>query len=166
MVISYALMENENEGNSGVLVSMEELPYYMEMSKSLLPDFLKRFVEFKQSDRIMCDYHIFTGTAYKDIPKRDYELGPYLKSIETNEETFNFDLLNIVKWNQANFLAILDRRLSSHFVYQLVFGRSRVRYNPIKDIVFLKDLRSVELPALDTEFFYNKMLEESTLTRY
>lgn len=52
MVMAYALMENDKEGFLGKITAMEEMQEYLDMSIELLPDFLKKYVEYQLSPRV------------------------------------------------------------------------------------------------------------------
>ena len=146
LVIYQALKENEAGGFKGRLVSMEENKDYYEAALRSLPKGVN--VEIVLSPTVEDTYDFFRGVRYKDVPKRDYDLvfvdGPdKMMHPKSHPLTFCMDVLSLV--GDHPLTAIIDKRLSTCFVYSLLF--KSFRYDFLREIGMLgpvtkKDLRS------------------------
>jgi len=170
-MMSYALMENGREGYAGRITAMEELEFYYNMSLELLPEYLHPYVEFKLSPRIEDYYSMFRGVRYRDLPDRPYDFvfvdGPDLHAPSDDALTFDLDYINIVKNSETPVYGIVDYRLSTSYVFQVVFGLEKVRFSAIRELGFIgpcsrEDLTQLELEPLTTTFLRDANLFGNT----
>ena len=79
-------------------------------------------------------YGYFRGVGYESVPDRDYDFvfidGPGTSAPSDGHKSFNFDFLNVVKSSNKTVSGIIDKRLTTVFVMQKVFGKAKVKYNP------------------------------------
>ena len=95
LIMATALMELEAEGQTiGRITSMDSHQEYLEMSKDLLPEPLKKYVDFSCSAVKEDSFSIFRGVRYENIPNREYDFvfvdGPDYKSPSDGMLTFDF----------------------------------------------------------------------------
>ena len=143
VVMAYALIENEKDGYKGRITSMESINEYLIMAKNLLPNHMKKYVEFVLSPVIEDKYSFFRGMRYEKIPAdRDYDFvyvdGPSYHCPVDGSVTFDYDFLHVLKKSKANVSAIIDKRVSSCYVFQKVLGKEKVKYNAITHLGFVK----------------------------
>jgi hypothetical protein len=164
LILSYALMENEQEGFRGRITAMEELESYRQMAEVLLPDYLHPYVEFIQSPRVEESYSLFRGVRYRDVPDRAFDFifvdGPDLRSPSDGTLTFDFDYLHIVRNSEIPVYGIVDYRLSTSYVLQIVFGTEKVKFSALQELAFVGpctkyDLIPIELEPLTEVFLRN-----------
>jgi len=139
VIIAYALLENEREGYLGRVTSMESKELYFKSTKNLIPDRLTKYVDLVLSPIIEDHFSIFRGVRYKQIPAdRPYDFiyvdGPEYVAPSDNTISFNFDYLYIVMNSHIPVRAIIDKRVSTCYVMQKIFGTHKVRYNSFLSI--------------------------------
>ncbi|MDD5450332.1 MAG: hypothetical protein PHT49_00305 [Desulfovibrionales bacterium] len=141
IVIAYALIENEKEGFRGSITSMESVEEYYNMAKILLPKFMMPYVDIIFSPVIEDYYSLFRGVRYKNIPNKKYDFvyvdGPSYIAPSDGTIAFDYDYLYIVKNSKTPVSAIIDKRVSTCYVLQKVFGTEKVRYNALKHLGFV-----------------------------
>ena len=142
LVMASALREIEEEGGSvGRITSMDSHDEYLKMSEGLLPDQLKKYVDFRLSDVEDDTFSIFTGVRYKEIPRRDYDFvfvdGPDYRSPKNGMLTCDFDFIHVLKKSERPVSAMIDKRVSTCFVLQQLLGEKRVRYDPVAHLGFV-----------------------------
>ena len=171
LVMSYALLENEKEGFPGRITAMEELETYYKMAVELLPEYLHSYVEFILSPRIEDYYSLFRGVRYRDVPDRPYDFvfvdGPNLFAPSDESLTFDFDYIHVVRNSEKPVYGIVDDRLSTSHVFQVVFGMDKVKFSAIHELAFVgpctkDDLTPLELAHLATVFLKNAKLFGNT----
>ncbi len=154
IVMAHALMENElKTGKTGTIKSMEENPgEYLEKARSIVPENLKKYLEIVQSPKVEDNIYYFTGVRYNEVPKMDYDFvfidGPTTKSIHDGRELFDFDFIRLVLNSNKPISALVDNRRSSCLVYRQLFGRKKVKFNPISNIGRIKDCSKKNLRKL------------------
>ena len=99
-------------------------------------------------------YSIFRGVRYEKIPEgRSYDFifvdGPSYESKIDSTMTFNFDLIHIVRNSKTNLYAIVDKRISSCFVYHKIFGLDKLRYNAISHLCLVGPVNKYDLLDFD-----------------
>ena len=166
VVMAYALKENHKDNPNaaiGRITSMEELPKWYDLAKSLVPDEFKDIIDIRLSDTITDYYSLFRGIRYKDTPNRDYDFvfvdGPDYKARD-GMQTFNFDLLHVIQKSDKKLTALVDKRVSSCFVYQKCLGTNIVSYDAIQHIGFVKPCNKHDLldfPVIPSEAFTASM---------
>jgi len=134
LVLAFAAYENSTKKNILTHVtSMEEIPFYHEQSVRFLPEFLKPYVDILLSPRIEDAYCIYRGVRYRDTPNKRYEFafidGPNTRSLADDSETFDFDLVHVIKQADYPVYALIDMRLTTCYVLQKILGRDLVRYD-------------------------------------
>lgn len=155
VLIAFALKENYDENKiRGRVTSMESYQKYFDMQKHIFPTQLLEYTEFILSDTVEDYYSIFRGIRYENIPKeRNYDFifvdGPNYESKIDKTMTFNFDLIHVVRNSKTNLFAIVDKRISSCFVYQKIFGLNKVRYNAISHLCSVGPLNKYDLLDFD-----------------
>jgi len=155
LVISYALMENEREGHPGRITAMEELSAYHEMAMKLHPECLRPYVEFILSPRVEDHYSLFRGVRYRDVPERPYDFvfvdGPDLYAPSDGAMTFDFDYIHVVRNSEKPVYGIVDYRLSTCYVFQVIFGLDKARFSAIHELGFVGPCDKHDLAQLDLE---------------
>lgn len=156
LVLATALMELEEQGHApGRITSMESHWEYLQMSKDLLPDHLTQYVDFCFSGVQDMVFSIFRGVRYSDIPKRPYDFcfvdGPDYKSATDGAVTFDADFIGILATSSSSVAAIIDKRVSTVFVLQQLLGTSRVKYNAVTNLGFVKPSSASDLITIDSE---------------
>jgi predicted O-methyltransferase YrrM len=152
VVIAHALMENAEEDRiSGRVTSMEEIESWFEMAAGLLPDSLREYVDLVLSPTIEDGYVVFRGVRYRDVPDRRYEFvftdGPTTAAPSDGTRCANFDYLHIVRRADHPVFGIIDKRLSTCYVLQKVFG-DNFRYDPYRELGYVgpctrNDMRTI-----------------------
>tara|TARA_B100001248_G_scaffold262164_1_gene256487 strand:+ start:2208 stop:3002 length:795 start_codon:yes stop_codon:yes gene_type:complete len=150
IVMAFALSENEKEGFKGRITSMESVKKYLNIAKRLLPVHYKKYVNFVLSSVIEDKYSIFRGMRYKNIPMdRDYDFvyvdGPSYFCPVDGSVTFDYDLIHIIKNSDSDVSAIIDKRVSSCYVFQKLLGTKIVKYNAITHLGFVKSCNRYDL---------------------
>ena len=155
VLIAFALNENYDDYKiKGRVTSMESHEKYFNMQKNIFPTYLLEYTEFILSDTVEDYYSIFRGVRYDNIPKgRSYDFifvdGPSYKSKIDQTMTFNFDLIHVVRNSKKGLYAIVDKRISSCFVYQKIFGLNKVKYNAVSHLCFIGPINKDDLMAFD-----------------
>ncbi len=150
IIMAYAMMENEREGNSrGRITSMEESEKWHRLAQELLPEELKPYVEIVLSSPEE-DYHaFFRGTRYAHIPDRQYEFvfidGPYSRSPKDGTPTFDFDFIRVVARSKGSVCGIIDMRHSTCYVLQEVFGPKKFKYDYVRNLGFIGPVRKEDI---------------------
>jgi len=167
MVMAYALMENEKEGFPGKITAMEEMQEYLDMSIELLPDFLKKYVEYHLSPRVDETYEIYRGVRYRDVPQADYDFifvdGPHHRSLLDDAFCFDFDFIHILRNSKVPISGLVYYRLSSSYVLQTLLGTEKVEFNMLKELAIIKPVVASDLKKLTLESNTKDMLSSSSL---
>lgn len=155
IIIAYALMENEKEGFPGRISAMEELEDYLNYSIELLPEYLKKYVQYVKSPRVDSFYEIYRGVRYRDVPKVAFDFvfvdGPHHHSPTDDHFCFDFDFLEVVRNSDSPVSGIVDCRLSSSYVLQKLLGEEKVRFDYVKELAFIKPVTKNDLKSLSLE---------------
>ena len=144
LIIAHALMENEIETQKkgGRVTSMEENEGWLEMSRKFLPQKYAKWVDFRLSETIEDQYSIFRGVRYKDVPDRAYDFvfvdGPKYVSPVDSHATFNFDYLKVLRNSDKPVGCLIDKRLSTVFVFQQLPGINKVKYSIVNGLGYVK----------------------------
>jgi len=154
VIMAYALIENEKEGHKGRITSMESINEYLVMARNLLPKHMNKYVEFILSPVVEDTYSLFRGMRYENIPMdRNYNFvyvdGPSYHCPKDGSVTFDYDFLYVLKNSKHKLSAIIDKRVSSCYVFQKVLGKHKVRYNAITHIGFVKPCNRSDLLDFD-----------------
>lgn len=152
IVMAYTLMENEQEGSrSGRITSMEDVEFWFQKAKNLIPNNLKPYIEIIHSPKVEYYHSIFRGVGYQDIPPRAYEFvfvdGPETTAPSDDTLTFDFDLINVVKNIENPLFAIVDKRAATSYVYQKLFGVDKVRFDARCDLCFVGPVTKMDLKS-------------------
>ena len=155
VVMAYALIENEKEGYKGRITSMESVEKYYEMAQKLLPDHMTFCVDLICSPVVEDYYSLYRGVRYRDVPvDRNYDFvfvdGPSYVAPSDGTIAFDFDYLHIVKNSQSSVYAIIDKRVSTCYVFQKIFGLEKVRYNAIRHLGFAGPCTKEDIKHFDT----------------
>ena len=152
LVMAFALMENVREGkDSGRITSMEDVEFWYRHSRELIPGELNPYIDLIYSPKTEFSYSIFRGVGYREIPERAFQFafidGPEATAPSDNAKTFNLDLINVVRKSEQPIFAVVDKRVSTCYVFQKVFGAGLVKFNPRCDLGFVgpvtrRDLKS------------------------
>ena len=142
LVLAYALMENEQDGHgTGRITSMEELEQYFDTALDLMPAKFRNYVDFVLSPKVEDTYFIYRGVRYREVPDRRYNFvfvdGPGTIAPSDGTLTFDFDYLRVVMNSQHPVFAIVDSRLLACYVFQKVFGVSKVRYDVLRKLTYI-----------------------------
>ena len=154
LVIAHALMENAAEGAApGRITSMEEHAEWLEMSKALLPQAYHTYVDFRLSPTVEDYYSLFRGVRYRDVPEdRAYDFvfvdGPSYVSPVDGTPTFDLDLLHVLQRSDSAVAGLVDKRVSSCFVFQQLLGSDKVRYSPVLGIGFVAACTRADLGGI------------------
>jgi hypothetical protein len=152
LVMAHALMENTQEGQAaGRITSMEDVESWYQHAKKLIPDQLKPYIDLICSPKVEYCYSIFRGVGYQEIPERDYQFvfvdGPETTAPSDQIHTFDIDLIHVVKKANQPVFALVDKRVTTCYVYQKVFGTDKVKYNPRCDLGFVGPLTHSDLKS-------------------
>ena len=152
IVMAWALMENEREGDpAGRITSMEDIDIWYQKAAKLVPEQLKPYIELIHSPKVEYSYSIFRGVGYQEIPQRAYEFvfvdGPETTAPSDGTMAFDFDLINVVKNADHPVSAIVDKRVTTCYVYQKVFGTDKVEFDPRCDLCFVGPLTKKNLKS-------------------
>jgi hypothetical protein len=152
LVIARALVDNEREGIKGRVTSMEENAQWLEVAERLLPDAYRAYVDFRLSPTIEDHYSIFRGVRYKDVPERAYDFvfvdGPNYRSPIDDTPTFDLDFLHVLSKSKNSVAGLVDKRVSSCFVFQQILGTGKVRYCPVLGLGFIAPCIRADLGEL------------------
>ncbi len=152
LVMAYALMENTRAGHAaGRITSMEDVEYWYRHTRKLIPEELKSYIDLIYSPKAEFGFSIFRGVGYRDIPQRAYQFafidGPEVTAPSDEARTFNIDLINVVKKAERPLWAVVDKRVTTCYVFQKVFGTDKVKYNPRCDLGFVGPLTKSDLKS-------------------
>ncbi len=117
---------------------MEEEPEYYADITSKFPSELKQYVNFHLSPKID-DYHcMFRGVRYRDVPRdRKYDFvfvdGPKITSPTDGQQTFDFDLLHVIKNSDTPVTGYTDSRFITVWVLSKVLTRG-VRFDYAREM--------------------------------
>lgn len=155
LIMASALKEVEMEGyKAGRITSMDSHQEYLDMSKNLLPEPFKKFVDFNCSALKEDSFSIFRGVRYENIPNRAYDFvfvdGPDYKSKSNGMLTFDFDYIYVLQKALQPIGAMVDKRVSTCFVLQQLLGADRVKYDPVAHLGFVKPSTKEDLLAIDS----------------
>ena len=138
-----------NTSETYLVVTMEEILEFHEQLKHNFPDDLKKFVNFVHSERVEKKYMFYCGVGYKNIPKYEYEFifidGPDHFSPVDNIKKFNFDLISAIQISSKSINGIIDTRLGTSYCYQNIFGREKIKYDPIKKLGLIHNVSKKDL---------------------
>jgi len=153
IIMAHALLENEREtGIVGRITSMEDIEKWYEAAIKILPEHLSKYVDLVHSVRIENYYSIYRGVCYKDVPKRPYDFvfidGPGTKAPSDGDKTFDMDFINVVRNSDKTVSAIIDKRLSTCYVFQKIFGDDKVKYVPYKGLGYVKQCTKSDLKVV------------------
>lgn len=142
LVMAHALMENTQDGYAaGRITSMEDIEYWHQHTQQLIPEELKSYIDLIYSPKAEFCYSIFRGVGYREIPERAYQFafidGPEATAPSDETKTFNIDLINVVKKAEQPLFAVVDKRVSTCYVFQKVFGLDKVKFNSRCDLGFV-----------------------------
>jgi hypothetical protein len=154
-------MENTLDGHSsGRITSLEDVECWYQHAQKLIPDQLKSYIDLIYSPKVEYYYSIFRGVGYEEIPEKDYQFvfidGPETTAPSDQIGTFDFDLINIVKKANQPVFAVVDKRVTTCYVFQKVFGTDKVRYDPRCDLGFVGPLIKSDLKSkIGTASFFH-----------
>ena len=153
VVIAQALRENEEEFgiHNWRLVSMEENTHYHEAAVKSLPLPLKNDarLEIVLSEAVEDTYEFFRGVRYREVPKGMYDFvfvdGPDLMVSPANQPlTFNYDFVKLVSESDHPIGALIDTRVSTCFVYSLLFPE-KFRYDYLRKVGIVEPVTKKDL---------------------
>ena len=129
IVIGFAIRELSLQGHEPPrLISMENVPYYYDNLRKLIPTEIDPFIEIKLSDINDVEFHCGTGRCYTDVPEHPYEFvftdGPKLPA-KPLVPYFDCDYINVVGKTHHNVTGTLDGRRSTRAAYQQLFPVAR-----------------------------------------
>lgn len=139
IIIAIALKDNELEFSlRGRVTSMEEKEEWYTLAGRLLPPELQGYVDLRYSPKMEYTHSLFRGVGYADVPERPYTLvfidGPGTIAPSDGTRTFNFDYINVVRRTSQPVLGLIDKRLSTCFVYSKIFGNKKMRYDEVRSL--------------------------------
>lgn len=144
VVIANALKENYAEnGVQGKITCMENHKIWYEMAYDILPDEFKDITSFVLSDIEEKTFSMFRGVCYKDLPEKKYDFilidGPEYISPKDKTPCFDFDFLNAIQFAKNNVNGLIDKRVSTCYVLQQLFGHKKIKYNNIKGLGYINN---------------------------
>jgi len=152
IILGQALRDNEQIGGvRGHLVSMEELPEFYTLAQKLLPATLAPYVEIKFSPTVEDNFMFIRGLRYRDVPPRAYDFifidGPNPKTHSDKTISCDFDLIyqTLNAKDDRPISAIVDRRITTCYALQSLFGLDKVRYDYIRELGFIGPCRHSDL---------------------
>ena len=150
IVMAWALFENRQQANaSGRITSMEDVDLWYKGAKNLIPDKLSPYIEIIHSPKVEYSHSIFRGVGYQDIPQRDYEFvfvdGPETTAPSDGTLAFDFDLINVVAKADQPVSAIVDKRATTCYVFQKLFGVDKVIFDARCDLCFVGPVTKEDL---------------------
>ena len=156
LIMATALLELEAEGYEvGKITSMDSNKEYLDMSEGLLPEPLKKYVDFQLSDLVEDFFSVYRGVRYKNIPDRDYDFvfvdGPDYKSSIDGTLSFDFDFIYLLRNATHPMAGLVDKRVSTCYVLQQVLGADNVKYDPVAHLGIIKPCTKKDLIAIDIE---------------
>lgn len=167
LVMAYALMENQKEGYLGRITAMEEIGVYYKAEMELLPKYLQPYVEFVLSPRIEDYCSLFRGVRYRDVPNRAYDFvfvdGPDLNAPSDGALAFDFDYIHVVQNSAKPVYGIVDYRLSTSYVFQIVFGMDKVKFSAIHELAFVGPCTKDDLKLVNPENLNAAFLKSANL---
>jgi hypothetical protein len=155
IVLAHALMQNERDyGVSGRIVSMEEDEEWYKMAHRLMPQSMKKYVEIVLSPVIEECYAIFRGVRYRDVPERPYDFvfidGPKYIAPSDGTVSFDFDYIHVIMNSNKAVYAIVDKRLTTCYVLQKLFGVEKVKYSVKHHLCFVSPCTRDDLRVIDS----------------
>ena len=150
IILGHALWENAKESGDAVrLTSMEELPEFFNRAKEILPEHLTAIVDLRLSETVPDAFAFVRGMRYKDTPERSYDFvfidGPNPKVPTDGTMSFDFDFIRVVLRSDKPVYAIVDRRITTCYALQSLFGRDKVRFDYVRELGFIGPCRKEDL---------------------
>ena len=150
LILAYAMRDNEkNNGVRGRITSMESVTECYESARKLMPEHLRPYVDIVFSPKVEDAYYFFRGVRYESVPERSYEFvyidGPGTSAPSDGHKTFNCDLIKVVERSAIPVVALIDTRMSTCFVFGLVFKRGKVAYDYRYDVGFVGPVTANDL---------------------
>ena len=125
IAITYALAKNfEEHGVNGKLYSYDQSYEYLELTKKLIPEQLKSYVEFFHSDLVVKKLDNYEVSIYKSLKVQKYDLvyeDRYDKHLKTR---IVGDVLDMYKKNDHLPSIIFDGHWTSVYFYQKKFNNA------------------------------------------
>ncbi len=143
IVLTQALWDNRRESskNSGYLYSIEEDPYWTEVTAKSMPEYLEGLCEIWYSSLLEVDYKGIPAFRYAKIPNITPELiyldGPTL----TPERQVAVDVLDIEERFQPGFCIVVDGRIQNtmflrkYLKRQYIFKHRRLFFNSVFKLI-------------------------------
>jgi hypothetical protein len=146
-------MENDREGSHGRVTSLEESPQYYDLARLLLPTKYQSYVELRCSPTVEDKYLMFRGVRYRDIPCQDYDFvfidGPSYTAPSDGSLTFDFDFIYVVQHSKVPVFGLCDKRVSTAYVLQQLFGPSKITYDAVRHLGFFGPCTALDLRGFD-----------------
>tara|TARA_B100001057_G_C22619867_1_gene860058 strand:+ start:163 stop:936 length:774 start_codon:yes stop_codon:yes gene_type:complete len=141
--------------------------YYNDVKQFIYPDFKNKtnLILSEVSEKV---YGCFIGMGYKNIPKKNYDYifidGPSNFSKKYMSKTFNFDLLEIINFSNANINGLIDERVSTLYVYSQIF-KNKIKYSLFKNLTYINNVNKDDLETKNYKIFEenNSILNLKTL---
>lgn len=115
-------------------VSMESMQEWFDAATARLPAKYEDTVELVFGPREKYEFLMFRGYAHSNLPDYDFDFvfldGPAYT--DDRGTSFCADILNVVERSSAGVIrGVIDTRVSSCFVLQLLYGVETIRYFPV-----------------------------------
>lgn len=153
IVIAHALQENQKEGFPGRVLSLEESIEYYKCACAILPQQYSSVVEIMLKPVVEDTYSLFRGVRYDGVPDRKYDFvfvdGPAYKAPSDGMLCFDFDFIDIVRKSDTPVYGLVDKRVSTCYVLQKVFGYNKIKYNALLHLGFCGPCTRHDLMTFD-----------------
>ena len=160
------LLQQRDPSYKCKIISMESIPDWGEMATRLLPDKYHEVVEIRLGQRELYEYSLFRGYAHSNIPDHPYDFcfldGPSYsddKGASTCMDAIKIRLLS----DAESLSCIVDTRVSSVFMMQIIFGKGVVKYYPFFRTCSFK-MRPIQAAVtIDSSCFFSSFSGKLTI---
>jgi hypothetical protein len=133
IVMGYAAKKLRASGYACQVVAMEDILFYYEDLKKLLPAELNDCVQLILSPVEDREVNGFIARRYVNKPQHEYGLvfidGPEIPSQKEDPRYLDGDILDVAEWNKKPFTAYLDCRIGTRDALKVLMPRATIHWD-------------------------------------
>lgn len=133
IVMGYAAKKLRDSGLPCQVVAMENVPFYYDDLKKLLPSVLDDCVRLILSPTEDREVHGYIARCYTEKPKHEYGLvfidGPEIPSHKEDPRYLDGDILDAAAWNKNAFSAYLDCRVGTREAIKELLPQATIHWD-------------------------------------
>ena len=133
IVMGYAAKKLRTSGYACQVVAMDDILFYYEDLKKLLPAELNDCVQLILSPVEDREVNGFIARRYVNKPQHEYGLvfidGPEIPSQKEDPRYLDGDILDVAEWNKKPFTAYLDCRIGTRDALKVLMPRATIHWD-------------------------------------